>query len=194
MQYDDLDKSELLRRLEKLERLVTQAPIGFSSVTNGALRILSDEGLIVGEAEGENAGKGSQKVYGTIEVTGTLRGDGSIDWEGPVQLKGQVDVTGRMRVQGGGRVVASDAGDNGHSMQLYYQDGVGKVFAFGVPMEIRAWSSVIQLNERGLIISGGGGVIGMSEDSIEIVGPDGSAGAWIELKGGDVFVHNLPDS
>lgn len=194
MRHDDLNEDELAKLVRRIEKLERAAPLGFSSIERGALRILSEEGLVIGEAEGENAGQGSQKVYGTVEITGTLRGDGTIDWEGPVQLKGQVDVTGRMRVQGGGRVVASDAGDNGHSMQLYYQDGVGKVIAFGVPMEIRAWASVIQLNEHGLIVSGGGGVIGMSEDSIEIVGPDGADGAWIELKGGDIFFHNIPDS
>ncbi|MCJ1687791.1 hypothetical protein [Rathayibacter sp. VKM Ac-2927] len=211
MQYDDLDKSELLRRLEKLERLVTQAPIGYSSVTHGALRILSEEGLVVGEAEGENAGQGSQKVYGTVEITGTLRGDGTIDWDGPADFTGRLGVTGTMHVTGGGRIVSSDVGDVNYSMQMFYKDGTGNVIAFGVPMVIQAWSSVVQLNEDalristvgnasvqlnrdGLRIEAGGNSITMSEDSMQIVGNGGAAGTWLEFKDGDFFVHNLPTS
>ncbi|PPH51193.1 hypothetical protein [Rathayibacter sp. AY1E1] len=194
MKINDVDRGELARLWDAIHSLQAQAPIGFSSVSRGALEITSPEGLIVGKPDGEGARQGSQKVYGTLNVVGTLNGDGTIDWEGPVALKGRVDVTGRLHVQGGGRFVASQSGETGQSMQLFYESSTGYLTSFGVPLEIRAWASTVRLNENGLSIEGGGATITMSRDGVQITGPDGGDGAWIELKGKAIYLHNLPSS
>lgn len=211
MGIDNPEDNSLPALWRLVKRLARANPLNNGSVDRGALTIRSPEGLVVGVPEGAGAGQGSQKVYGTIEVTGTLRGDGTIDWEGPVQLKGKVDVTGRMHVMGGGRIVSSDVGDVNYSMQMFYKDARGNVVAFGVPMLIQAWESLVQLNEDNLRIStvgnasvqlnrdgmrieAGGNSITMSEDSVQIVGNDGAGGAWIELRDGDIFFRNVPDS
>lgn len=194
MKVSDIDRGELERLWDAVHALQSQAPIGFSSVSRGALEITSPEGLIVGKADGEGAGQGSQKVYGTLNVTGTLNGDGTIDWDGPVQLQGKVDVSGSMHVKGGGRVIVSQEGDTNYSMQVLFEDGKGKLVAFGVPVELRAWATYVQLNENGLQIGGGGGTITMTNDGIQIVSPAGASGPWIELKGDGIYFRNLPDS
>ncbi|PPH99736.1 hypothetical protein C5C95_06220 [Rathayibacter sp. AY1B7] len=170
MKLNDIDRGELARLWDAIHALQSQAPIGFSSVSRGALEITSPEGLIVGKADGEDAGQGSQKVYGML------------------------DVVGRVHVKGGGRFVASQSGDKAQSMQLFYENGIGYVTSFGVPLEIRAWSNTIRLNENGLAIEGGGATITMSGDGVQITGPDGADGAWIELKDGAIFLRNLPNS
>lgn len=109
MSIDNLNADlirDLMRRVHDLE---TMAPVGFTDVTEGALRILSAEGLIV---------EGSAKVTGTLQVTGFLNGDGTITWTGtsnfsgptnitgPVDMTGAVDVLGNMAVKGGGNITA----------------------------------------------------------------------------------------
>lgn len=76
--------AEVLRRIRVLE---TQAPVGFTSVSRGALRILSPEGLIV---------VGTARVTGTQYVDGRLEGDGVFDWSGAVWLRGSVMVPGNL--------------------------------------------------------------------------------------------------
>jgi hypothetical protein len=82
---------------ERVEQMLTQAPIGYSSVTEGALRILSNEGLIV---------IGSSKVEGWLVVTGTERVTGLLE------VLGQLSVQGDMTLDGGtitaGNVVIED--------------------------------------------------------------------------------------
>ncbi|MDJ1113796.1 hypothetical protein [Microbacterium dauci] len=86
------------RRLDKLgqdfaelkrmvRQLMTHAPLGHSSVSEGALRILSDEGLIVGEPGSES---GSARVYGLVFVDGL------------------VDIVGNLRVLGDGTITAGN--------------------------------------------------------------------------------------
>ncbi|MGN7861449.1 hypothetical protein ACTJI8_12785 [Microbacterium sp. 22303] len=73
---------DILRRLRALE---TQSPVGYTSITRGALRVASNEGLIV---------EGSAKVSGWLVVTGTLKGTGTFDWSGDLILSGSQHVTG----------------------------------------------------------------------------------------------------
>lgn len=165
MAIDNPEDNSLAALWRLVKRLASANPLNNGSVDRGALTIRSEEGLVVGEAEGKDAGKGSARVNGTVHV---------------------------MR---GGRVVSSDAGDENFSMQMFYEGGRGNVVAQGVPMRIQAWDSIIDLNENGLQIQGGdGNAITMSADGMQIIGPGGGAGAWIELKGGDIFLRNLPDS
>ncbi|RLP74345.1 hypothetical protein D9V32_13435 [Mycetocola tolaasinivorans] len=72
----------------QVRRLNAAAPIGYSSVSDGALEILSDEGLIV---------RGSQYV------SGLFRGDGTFDWSGPMKFAGDVSVTKTLDVTAAAR-------------------------------------------------------------------------------------------
>jgi hypothetical protein len=57
----------------------TAAPLGYTSISEGALRIISPEGLI---------------VEGSARVSGTLTGSGTFDWTGPMNLQGAQTITG----------------------------------------------------------------------------------------------------
>lgn len=67
---------ELKRRIRVLE---SSSPLGYSSISEGALEIRSAEGLI---------------VDGSARIDGLLKGSGTFDWTGPVNLKGAQSVTG----------------------------------------------------------------------------------------------------
>ncbi|WP_193596067.1 hypothetical protein [Microbacterium sp. YJN-G] len=67
---------DLMRRIRVLE---SASPLGWSSVTEGALEIRSPEGLI---------------VIGSAKVSGTLTGSGTFDWTGPMNLQGAQTITG----------------------------------------------------------------------------------------------------
>jgi len=91
---------ELVRRIEKLER---GAPVGFSSVSRGALRITSAEGLIVqgsAKVSGTLAVTGTENVTGTLNVSGTLNADGTISLKGPVTISGATSITGNVTATG----------------------------------------------------------------------------------------------
>lgn len=95
---------ELFRRLRALE---TASPIGSSSVTRGALRIASIEGLIV---EGSAKVTGLFKGVGTFlwenifNVTGTATFTGTTNLDGPVDIDGNVALKGDLAVKAGGSV------------------------------------------------------------------------------------------
>lgn len=79
---------DILRRLRTLE---TASPLGSSSITRGALRVASNEGLKV---EGSAKVSGWLIVTGTARVTGRLEGSGTFDWTGPMNLQGAQTITG----------------------------------------------------------------------------------------------------
>ncbi|MWV50056.1 peptidoglycan DD-metalloendopeptidase family protein [Rathayibacter sp. VKM Ac-2803] len=185
---EDLSLAALWRLVK---RLALANPLNNGSVDRGALTIRSPEGLVVGDVESGADGGGSAKVYGTINITGRLEGDGTLVWDGPAELTGKVDLVGSMHVFGGGQVIVSQEGDANYSMRVLFEDGKGKLVAYGVPVELRAWASTVQLNQNSLLVEGGGGrfqiedgavtiergasriVIG-TDDAIEIRGKDGS--------------------
>ncbi|MHA3682777.1 hypothetical protein ACXR2W_00750 [Leucobacter sp. HY1908] len=92
----DLDRlvQDLMRRVHLLE---VGNPLGYSSVSEGSLRILSNEGLTV---EGSAKVAGWLVVTGTQRLTGTLDGQGTLDWTGPWYLKGTGQITGDCTVTG----------------------------------------------------------------------------------------------
>lgn len=85
---------DLLRRVRQLE---TGSPLGNTSITRGALRVASPEGLIV---EGSETVSGTLDVTGTLVLSGVLNGDGTITWTGPTNLQGVTVITGDTTVQG----------------------------------------------------------------------------------------------
>jgi cytoskeletal protein CcmA (bactofilin family) len=76
----DMDVPDVIRKLvERIERLERAAPIGFSAVSRGALRITSEEGLI---------------VEGSARISGVLDGDGQLLWSGPITFTGPFTING----------------------------------------------------------------------------------------------------
>jgi hypothetical protein len=79
---------ELQRRIGVLE---SASPLGWSSISEGALEIRSAAGLIV---------VGTARVDGTQYVDGRLEGSGVFDWSGPLFLRGNTGITGILQVTG----------------------------------------------------------------------------------------------
>lgn len=94
MYRDDSSLEAMVRELQRRIRVLeTQAPVGFTAVSRGALRILSAEGLIV---EGSARVGGLLAVTGTETVDGRLEGSGVLDWSGAVWLRGSVMIPGNL--------------------------------------------------------------------------------------------------
>lgn len=79
---------EIVRRIRVLE---SASPLGWSSISEGALEIRSAEGLIV---------IGTSRIDGTQYVDGRLEGSGVFDWTGPLFLRGNTGITGILQVTG----------------------------------------------------------------------------------------------
>jgi hypothetical protein len=92
---------KLWKRLERLER---GAPIGFSAVSRGALRILSEEGLIV---------EGSARISGILDGDGELIWSGDISFTGPFTIDGVTTQNGEYTVNGAWHLIGDGdiAGD-----------------------------------------------------------------------------------
>lgn len=91
------------KKLERrVKRLETAARLQNSSVDDGALYILSPEGLIVGEP---GSSSGSARVYGTLSVDGLLRmlGDLRVQGGGKVVIEGATPIT--LEVDGGDAII-----------------------------------------------------------------------------------------
>lgn len=89
--------AELIEMKRLVRQLLTQAPVGFTAVTRGALRVASNEGLLV---EGSAKVDGWLIVTGMERVTGRLEGSGTLDWEGPWVFRGDGDITGNVDIAG----------------------------------------------------------------------------------------------
>jgi len=81
-----------------VKALETSAPLGFSSITRGSLRVASEDGLV---------------VQGSALVTGVFRAVGQIMLEalGILTIKGLAQLFGSLRVKGGGDITVEDGGD-----------------------------------------------------------------------------------
>lgn len=90
----DPQMRDILKRLKKLE---TASPVGNTSVSEGALEIRSNEGLLV---DGSAKVNGWLVVTGTERVTGRLEGSGTFDWTGPMNLRGAQNITGNATFTG----------------------------------------------------------------------------------------------
>lgn len=90
--YQELQQLRML-----VQQLLTQAPLGYSSITEGSLRVASEEGLIV---------EGSALVNGVLSVLGRVR----IHGLGLLEVLSLIDLLGSMRVRGGGSIDVLDGG------------------------------------------------------------------------------------
>lgn len=91
----------LLERLERAEariKALETAPFQQNlTIDRGQTKVLSPEGLLVGEPGNTN---GSQTVYGTLTIVGTLNGDGTMSWTGPWEISGNGEITGDVTATG----------------------------------------------------------------------------------------------
>lgn len=76
---DNLNSDEMAKLVRRIEKLEAAAPVGFTAVSRGALRITSDEGLI---------------VEGSARISGRLLGDGELTWTGPITFTGPFTIDG----------------------------------------------------------------------------------------------------
>ena len=90
---DNLKGDELGAFVRRTRALETQAPVGFTSVTKGRLRVASAEGLVV---------EGSQRISGTSTVTGTQTVSGTQAVSGTQDVTGALNVSGPQTISGGG--------------------------------------------------------------------------------------------
>lgn len=82
---DNLKGDSLEPFKRRTRQLEAQSPLGHASVSRGALRVRSTDGLI---------------VEGSAKVNGTLTGVGTCNWSGPVNLSGTTTQTGPLVVNG----------------------------------------------------------------------------------------------
>jgi hypothetical protein len=94
---DNLNANELARLVKRIERLEAAAPVGFTAVSRGALRIVSEEGLI---------------VEGSARISGVMTGDGTLLWTGPITFTGPFTINGAT-TQNGQYTVDGDTTVNG---------------------------------------------------------------------------------
>lgn len=113
---DNLNNDEMRGIIKRLERLERAAPVGFSTVSRGALIIKSIEGLIVeGSAKitgiltgaGQFLWNGIVTLTSTFTATGTTRFEGDTTQQGPFHIEGATDLTGTMTVASGGKVTVA---------------------------------------------------------------------------------------
>src|SRR5690554_1962337 len=92
------DPSKMQREIIKAQRiLAVSALVGHTSVNEGALRIASEEGLIVegsSKVTGRQDISGTQNVSGTHNVSGTQTVSGTSNLNGPTNVRGNLAVTG----------------------------------------------------------------------------------------------------
>ena len=103
MQIDNLNKDETRNLMLRQRANDVMAPLGKSSISRGALRILSPEGLIVkgsSSVTGTQTVSGTHNVSGTENVTGTLNVSGDLNVTGTEKVTGTLDISGLLKLIG----------------------------------------------------------------------------------------------
>lgn len=101
------DLSDLYAELREMKRRIHILEVGTPqqnmSISRGALRVLSAEGLIVegsARVNGTLIVTGEERVDGTLRITGTLIVSGNFNLEGTTTISGPTNVTGDMDING----------------------------------------------------------------------------------------------
>lgn len=97
MAVRNIDENEWKELKDRVRKLESGSPTGFTSITRGSLRVASPEGLIV---EGSQRVSGTLRVTGTEIVDGTLRITGTLTVQGPTTLGGRTTISGDTTVSG----------------------------------------------------------------------------------------------
>jgi cytoskeletal protein CcmA (bactofilin family) len=194
----NLDEPRAVEQVRRIDNLERQSPLGNSSVTRGALRVASTEGLIV---------EGSQKVSGWLIVTGTLkvvgtflldgittvtgaftskgltRFEGDTTQSGPFHVQGATDLTGNMTVKTGGKILVE--GPSAATLQngeLSFATG-GKVVAY--PSGVAAVAGTAQV-----VASVAGAYLFFGSNNLAVSSAGASASGGLTVSGD--LVSKLP--
>ncbi|MDJ1113243.1 hypothetical protein [Microbacterium dauci] len=101
----DLVWERLAELKDLVHQLLTQAPIGYSTVTEGNFDIMSDEGLRV---------FGSELIVGLLDVIGRVR----IAGLGILEVQNLIDLFGSMIVRAGGSITIQDGALNAANVTI----------------------------------------------------------------------------
>ncbi|MFK4789856.1 hypothetical protein [Microbacterium sp. ZW T5_56] len=150
----------------RLRRVESAAPIGYSSVTRGGLRIASAQGLTAQSVPG---GAPAIDVTGRQRVSGLLDGDGTFDWDGPAFFRDTLDVSAETTLRSlvtlmadlvlstGGKItsgnVVIDPSDSGGVIKV----GNLKIVVTGTGVNLSAHGHQIVFNTSGISIVTAGG-------------------------------------
>ncbi|WP_426325702.1 hypothetical protein [Microbacterium sp. E-13] len=185
--------AEILELKKRIRVLETAAPVGFTSVTRGALRVVSAEGFIV---EGSSRIDGTERVTGTLIVTGTfemdgvqnltgtLRVTGESNFDGPLSINGPTEITGATTITGtfqidGETTITGDVTITGN-VEL---TGDLEVVSTG---RIKVGNMTLDPTANGGSITfAGGPEVYASGGELSLY----SAGSWVELDGSTAQLH-----
>lgn len=152
---DNLNDSALRDILTRLRILESMAPVGFTAVTRGALRIASNEGLLVegsAKVDGWLIVTGTERVTGLLEVLGTLQGSGSIVWTGPASFSGDTSIGGNLDVTGETTLQALVT-----LLNDLVVSGAGKIIIEGGPSPITLQNGTLGFGTGAKLEADGGG-------------------------------------
>lgn len=176
----DVIYQELQELKGLVQQLLTQAPLGYTSITEGSLRVASDEGLIV---------EGSALINGLLSVLGRVRVHGL----GILEVLSLIDLLGSMRVRGGGSITVQDDGSivvDGGTSPATLADGK---LSFGTGGAVEADTAVggVKLTAGDAVVNAGTVASIRKGESSIIVGPDQitlnpSGDGDIDMSGGTV--------
>jgi len=140
----------LIRELQELQSRVkaleTTPRLQNSSIDRGSLKVLSDEGLIIGA---EGSGSGSARVYGLLLVDGQLR------------IIGAAELTGTLEVNDDGSISLGGVTLTGDNIDV---DGSGTVTVGGITITPSVNGGSVEFGD-GRAIHAGSGYLGMYNDA-----------------------------
>jgi hypothetical protein len=171
MRSDNLDDdpvADLARRVKILEK---GNNLGYSSISEGSLRVASVEGLIV---------EGSERVTGLLLVDGTLQVTGTESVTGTLVVSGGQIITGTFRIDGETTI-------NGHTVINGTTDIEGHT-TFNGPTDI-----IGALGLSGSMTVKPGGGIDVQNGTVKVgsmrLDPNVSSGAMVFSNGAQVFTN-----
>jgi hypothetical protein len=207
MRSDDPDADPLVELEKRVRRLERGSNLGYSSISEGSLRVASMEGLIVEGSErvsglllvgGTLTVTGVESITGTLIVsggqviTGTFRIDGETTinghttFNGPTDIIGALGLSGTLTVKPGGNIDVQNGTVKVGSMTLdpniasgavVFSNGA-QVFTSGDSIQVYKGNAVVQLQGDSAKLQYGGTAIVIDEAGIHFYGP--------------VIAHNLP--
>lgn len=183
------------RRVQRQER---SAPLGFSSITRGGLRVQSADGIQVRTVAGGAPGMrvtGLQVVDGTLRITGTLEGGGTWTWTGALTQTGTTNLNGPWNMNGAGTIAGNVTQTGNTSMTGNFTVAAGgkitvgsmtidpsisggaitfangaQVFTDASTIQVFKGNSVMQVSNDYARIQYGGSVVEISANGIRTTG------------------------
>lgn len=188
-------KNDLRRMQDKIRSLELTPRLQNASISKGALRILSDEGLIVeGSAKvtGRLTGSGTFDWTGDMDLQGSQTISGPTTFTGNMDIEGNVSLTGDMTVSGGGTIKAGaitiDPSSNGGSVKFA---GGPEIYASGATLGLYSTGTGgwVELDNDGARLHNGARSVQVTDTGFRLAGlpsrsgtglPTGAIGADVD--------------